>query len=58
MSFKCPEGYMECTIPCPNCKSTWYDYQPNGPHMEARCMACGKHITYVSKIDSKKQFAK
>lgn len=58
MSFECPDGYMECTIPCPKCKSTWYSYCPNGPHMEVKCVHCGSHITYVSKVDSKKQFAK
>ena len=51
MSLECPKGYMECDIPCPNCHSTFYNYQSNGPHMEVKCVSCGKHITYVSKIE-------
>lgn len=51
MSFECPEGYIPTTLPCPKCKSTFYDYKANGPHMEVRCVRCGSHITYVKKMN-------
>ena len=51
MSFEVPEGYEEYDGVCPRCRSTFFDYRRNGPHMEVRCASCGSHVTFIHKIN-------
>lgn len=39
---------------CPDCDSSEVGYRNNGPHIEAVCIDCGRHITFVSKQAKRK----
>lgn len=49
MSNVCPEGYVPFSGLCPSCGGDWFDYRPNGAHMEVVCIVCGKFIKFTPK---------
>lgn len=48
--FSAPDGYENYEGYCPKCGGASFAYRENGPHMEVKCLSCGNHVTYVSKI--------